>query len=67
MTKRQLYLRWLETLPPLLTKIENKYDNDKLTPLFKLHKQNLSFFENKCRKSKHEKNLLKEAEERKIF
>ena len=32
-------------LNPILTQIENKYDFDRTTPLFKHHKDNMKYFE----------------------
>lgn len=34
-------------LPPLLTQIENQYDFDRLTPLFRQHQSNLDKFQSK--------------------
>jgi hypothetical protein len=37
----------LAELPPLLTQIENQYDFDRLTPLFRQHQSNLDKFQSK--------------------
>lgn len=42
-----MYEQFLENLPPILTEIENKYDHDALTPLFRKHQENLKYFESK--------------------
>ena len=56
--KRIQYEKFLKGLPTLLTKIDDKYDNDNLLLLFQEHKENLKYFQTNPKKRINDREQL---------
>jgi len=44
LSRRDSYKLFLKNLPLKLAEIQDKYDHDRLTPLFRDHQKNLAYF-----------------------